>query len=556
MNIQKLVVIGGVAGGASCAARARRLSESAEIVLLERGPYVSFANCGLPYYVGNVITEEEDLLVASPQLFRDRFRIDVRTQSLATAIDPKRRQVSVTDLNTGKPYQESYDALVISPGSAPVRPNLPGIELPGIFTLRTIPDTQRIVEQVRGRRVHRAAVVGGGFIGLEMTENLHRLGIEVDLIEAQAHVMPALDPEVASFIHVHMEGKGVRLHLNSAVSRFETAGSGLTIRFESGRTISADMVLLAVGVRPESGLAREAGLDLGPSGGIRVDDRMQTSDSRIWAVGDAVESSDVLTGRPVLIPLAGPANRQGRIAADAIFAEDLGHRFRGVQGTAVVGVMGLTVASTGLSEKALHRRDTGIVFDKIYIHPESHAAYYPDAKTITLKVVYDTADGRVLGAQAVGEKGVEKRIDVISAVVQFSGTVYDLEEVELCYAPQYGSAKDPVNLAGMVAANALRGLSPLAHWETLEEERDFILDVREPEEFEEGHIPGAVHIPLHDLRQRLDELPRDRPILTHCYVGQRSHIAVRILRQLGFDAYNLSGGYRMYEAYQRLRNGP
>jgi NADPH-dependent 2,4-dienoyl-CoA reductase/sulfur reductase-like enzyme/rhodanese-related sulfurtransferase len=525
-------------------------------VLLERGPYVSFANCGLPYYVGNVITDEEDLLVASPALFEDRFRIDVRTESLATAIDRTRRQVAVTDLKTGKTYPESYDALVISPGSAPVRPNLPGIELPGIFTLRTIPDTQRIVEQVRSSRVRRAAVVGGGFIGLEMTENLHRLGIEVDLIEAQPHVMPALDPEVAAFIHGHMEQKGIRLSLSSAVSRFDADGGEIAVSLDTGRTIAADMVLLAVGVRPESGLAREAGLAIGETGGIRVDDRMQTSDPCIWAVGDAVEAADVVTGAPCLIPLAGPANRQGRIAADAIFAEDLGHRFRGVQGTAVVGVMGLTVASTGLSEKGLRQRGAGIDFEKIYIHPESHAGYYPDAKTITLKVLFDKDGGRVLGAQAVGEKGVEKRIDVIASAIQFSGTVFDLEEAELCYAPQYGSAKDPVNMAGMVAANALRGLSPLAHWEALEEERDFILDVREPEEYEEGRIPGAVHIPLHDLRRRLNEIPMDRPVLTHCYVGQRSHIAVRMLRQLGVDAYNLSGGYRMYEAYQHLRNRP
>ena len=555
MAINKLVIIGGVAGGASCAARARRLSEDAEIVLFERGPYVSFANCGLPYYVGNVITDEDDLLVASPELFVDRFKIDVRIESLVESIDRAGRQVMVRNLKTGERYRESYDALVISPGSAPVRPNLPGIDLPGIFTLRTIPDTQRIVERVRGGGVRSAAVVGGGFIGLEMTENLHRLGISVDLIEAQPHVMPALDPEVASFIHTHLAEKGIRLRLRSAVSRFEAQDRGLSIHLDSGRTLGADMVLLAVGVRPESGLAVDAGLAVGETGGIVVNDRMQTSDPRIYAVGDAVETQDAVTSFPCLIPLAGPANRQGRIAADALFGEHFEHRFRGVQGTAVVGVMGLTVASTGLSEKALKQRQTNIAFDKIYVHPESHAGYYPDAKTITLKVIFDKADGRVLGAQAVGEKGVEKRIDVIATAIQFSGTVFDLEEAELCYAPQYGSAKDPVNMAGMVAANALRGLSPTAQWENLKEGEDFVLDVREPEEYEQGRVDGAVHIPLHELRSRIGELPKERAIHVHCHVGQRSHIAARILRQKGFDAFNLTGGYRLYEAWERLRRG-
>ncbi len=555
MDVKKLVIIGGVAGGASCAARARRLSEDAEIVLFERGPYVSFANCGLPYYVGNVITEEEDLLVASPELFVERFNIDVRIESLVESIERDSRRVVVKNLKTGERYREPYDALVISPGSAPIRPNLPGIDLPEIFTLRTIPDTQRIVKRVRGGGVRSAAVVGGGFIGLEMTENLHRLGIQVDLVEAQPHVMPALDAEVASFIHTHMAEQGVRLWLSSAVTRFEAQEQGISVHLASGPTIVADMVLLAVGVRPESSLAAEAGLSIGDTGGIIVNDRMQTSDPQIFAVGDAVENTDVVTARPCLIPLAGPANRQGRIAADALFGKRFDHRFRGVQGTAVVGVMGLTVASTGLSEKALKQRETGIEFDKIYVHPESHAGYYPDAKTITLKVLFDKADGRILGAQAVGEKGVEKRIDVIASAVQFSGTVFDLEEAELCYAPQYGSAKDPVNMAGMVASNALRGLSPVAHWEDVAEGEDFILDVREPEKYEQGHLKGAVHIPLHELRGRLDELPGDRPIKVHCYVGQRSHVAVRILRQKGFDAYNLSGGYRLYEAWRRLRRG-
>ncbi len=554
MDIQKLVIIGGVAGGASCAARARRLSERAEIVLIERGPYVSYANCGLPYYVGNVITDEDDLLVASPALFRDRFAVDVRTENLVESIDRQQRQITVRDLKTGASYRESYDALVISPGSAPVRPKLDGIDLPGIFTLRTIPDTRRILERIRGGGVGSAAVVGGGFIGLEMTENLHRLGIQVDLIEARSHVMPALDPEVASFIHAHLAEKGIRLSLSSAVARFEAEGGGVAVFLESGKKIAADMVLLAIGVRPESGLAADAGLVLGESGGIQVDDRMQTSDPRIFAVGDAVQTTDAVTGGPCQVPLAGPANRQGRIAADALFGDGFGHRFRGVQGTSVVGVMGLTVASTGLSEKAL-KQGGGIDFDKIYVHPESHAGYYPDARTITLKVIFDKTDGRILGAQAVGEKGVEKRIDVISTAVQFSGTVFDLEEAELCYAPQYGSAKDPVNLAGMVAANALRGISPTTQWEDLEEEKDFVLDVREPEEYARGHIKGAVHIPLHELRSRLGELPENRTLKVHCYVGQRSHIATRILRQRGFDAYNLTGGYRLYEAWRRLRRG-
>jgi NADPH-dependent 2,4-dienoyl-CoA reductase/sulfur reductase-like enzyme/rhodanese-related sulfurtransferase len=493
--------------------------------------------------------------VASAGLFKERFGIDVRTECRVESIDRERRQVVVRDLIRGEKYTESYDALVISPGSSPIRPDLPGIDLPGIFTLRTIPDTRRIVERIRGGGVRRAAVVGGGFIGLEMTENLHRLGIEVDLVEATTHVMPALDPEVAAFIHAHLAEKGIRLWLERAVSRFDPEGGRLAVRLAGGQAIPADMVLLAVGVRPESDLAKEAGLVVGDGGGIRVDDRMQTSDSRIFAVGDAVETFDAVIGGPCQVPLAGPANRQGRIAADTLFGDGFDHRFRGVQGTSVVGVMGLTVASTGLSEKALKNRAPDIDFEAIHVHPESNAGYYPDAKTITLKVLFDKKDGRVLGAQAVGEKGVEKRIDVISTAIQFSGTVFDLEEAELCYAPQYGSAKDPVNMAGMVAANALRGLSPLAHWSDLKKGEDCVLDVREPEEYERGHVSGAVHIPLHDLRSRLDELPRDRPIKAHCRVGQRSHVAVRILRQNGFDAYNLSGGYRLYEAWNVLRKG-
>jgi NADPH-dependent 2,4-dienoyl-CoA reductase/sulfur reductase-like enzyme/rhodanese-related sulfurtransferase len=552
----RILVVGGVAGGASCAARARRLSEDAEIMIFERGPYVSFANCGLPYYVGDVITDERSLLVATPELFKRRFNIEVRLQSEVRAIDRAKQQIEVRNTVTGETYREGYDALVLAPGSAPIRPPLPGIDLPGIFTLRTIPDSRQMKQWITERKVGHAVIVGGGFIGLETAENLVRRGISVTIIEMLPQVMPPIDPEMAVPVQDHLAANGVSLHLSDGVAKFEQNPDGHTISVitKSGAGFSCDMVLLAIGVRPETTLAREAGLEIGQMGGIRVNDHMRTSDEHIWAVGDAVEVRDFVTGDWSLIPLAGPANRQGRIAADVILGRDA--RFRGVQGTAVCRVFDITVAATGASEKTLQRRGIGgqpAQYEKIYLHPGHHANYYPGAKPITIKLIFSTKDGRILGAQAVGEEGVEKRIDAIAMALQRGSTVFDLEEAELCYAPQFGTAKDPVNLAGMIASNAMRGDSPVAHWKDTAGSQAFILDVREPGEFKMGHLEGAVNIPLNSLRVRMHELPRDREILAYCAVGQRSYYAARALRLHGFNARNISGGMRSYHAERQIK---
>ena len=552
----RILVVGGVAGGASCAARARRLSEDAEIIIFERGPYVSFANCGLPYYVGDVITDEKSLLMATPDLFKRRFNIEVRLQSEARVIDRAKQEIEVKNLATGDIYRERYDALVLAPGSAPIRPPLPGIDLPGIFTLRTIPDSRQMRQWITERKVEKAVVVGGGFIGLETTENLVRRGISVTIIEMLPQVMPPIDPEIAVPIQDHLAANGVSLHLADGVAKFEQNPDGHTIAVttKSGAGYSCDMVLLAIGVRPETTLAREAGLEIGQVGGIRVTAQMCTSDEHIWAVGDAVEVRDFVTGDWSLIPLAGPANRQGRIAADVILGRDV--RFRGVQGTAVCKVFDITVAATGASEKTLQRRGIGgqpVQYEKIYLHPGHHANYYPGAKPITIKLIFATKDGRILGAQAVGEEGVEKRIDAIAMAIQRGSTVFDLEEAELCYAPQFGTAKDPVNVAGMIAANVMRGDAPVAHWKDAIGSQAVILDVREPGEFNMGHLEGAVNIPLNSIRSRMDELPRDREILVYCAVGQRSYYAARALRLYGFNARNISGGMRSYSAQRQVK---
>ena len=503
--------------------------------------------------MGQVITREEDLLVATPELFRDRFNIEVRTASAVEKIDPRGRTIQVHDLDGGRRYEETYDALVLAPGSEPLRPNLPGIDLEGIFTLWTIPDTRRILAWIERCKARRAVVVGGGFIGLEMTENLHRLGIEVTIVEMQDQVMPALDPEMAFFVHRHLRQAGVALELGTRVTGFvRTEGDHLGVDLADGRRLESDLVILAAGVRPRTQLAAAAGLTIGERGGIQVDSWMRTSDPCIWAVGDAIQVVDHVTGLPAMVPLAGPANRQGRVAANAICGKNgVYPAFRGVQATSVCGIMGLTVAATGVTEKTLQRLDPQGArwsYEKIYIHPDHHAGYYPDAQTLTVKLIFERDGGRILGVQALGREGVEKRIDVIATHLQHRGTVFDLEASELCYAPQYGSAKDPVNLAGMVAANLLRGDAPTVHWEDLARVGAFVLDVRTTEEYAAGRVPGAVNIPVDELRRRLAELPRDREIHVHCYVGQRSYVAVRMLIQHGFRAFNLSGGYRMYEA--------
>jgi len=553
---RRILIVGGVAGGASCAARARRLCERCEIVIFDRGPYVSFANCGLPYYVGDVIEEEEKLLVARPELFRDRFDIQVHTDTEVTRIDREAREIEVRDLRSGKTRREAYDALVLSPGAEAVRPPLPGIDLPGIFVLRTIPDSRRIRDAVQG--ASRALVVGGGFIGLEMTENLVRRGLEVTVVELADQLLPPLDREMTSPVAARLREHGVSLRLRQGVDGFEERpGGGLRARTSAGESIDADIAILAIGVRPLVTLARQAGLELGSRGGIRVDEHMRTSDPNIWAVGDAVEVRDVVTGAPGLVPLAGPANRQGRIAAADILgrggeeAEPLERgaaRFRGVQATAICGVFDLTAAITGASEKALQRAGFEH-YAKVYLHPGHHVGYYPGARPIHMKLLFSLEDGRILGAQAVGEEGVARRIDVIAMALQLGGTVFDLEEAELCYAPQFGAAKDPVNLAGMIAANHLRGDLPLADWSELQLRPAEVVDVRSAKEFEEdGHLPGSRNIPLEELRGRLDELPSDREIYLVCGVGQRAYYATRALLQRGFDVKNLSGGLATYRA--------
>jgi len=543
---RRVLIVGGVAGGASCAARLRRLDESVEIVVFERGPYASFANCGLPYYVGNVIADERALLVASREMFRTRFNVDVQTETEVTGIDRRACTITVRDGRTGTSRTERYDALVLSPGAAPIRPPLPGVDLPGVFAVRTIPDSRRIRSWITERHATSAVVVGGGFIGLEMVENLHQRELAVTVLEKLPQLMPPLDPEMALPLREHLVAKGVTLRLGDGLASIETRdGGGLVVVAESGARLPADLVILAIGVRPETALAKAAGLDLGPRGGIVVDAQMRTADPHIWAVGDAVEVADVVTGQETVLPLAGPANRQGRVAAEAIAGRAT--KFRGVQATAVVGVLGLTAASTGASEKGLRR--AGITnFEKVYLHPGHHAGYYPGARPIHLKLLFSVPDGRILGAQAVGLEGVEKRIDVIATAIQFRGTVHDLAEAELCYAPQYGAAKDPVNLAGMLAVNVLTGDMPVADWSALAGTDGVVLDVREPDEFAAGHIPHAINLPLSQLRARCGELPRDRDLWICCVVGQRAYYATRFLAQRGYRARNLSGGYTTYLA--------
>ena len=540
---RRVLIVGGVAGGASTAARLRRLDEGAEIVLFDRGPHVSFANCGLPYYVGNIIADERRLLVTSRELFRDRFNIDVQTEHEVTAIDRDARTIHVRDLRAGSECAEGYDVLVLAPGAAPIRPDAPGLDLPGVFVVRTIPDTRRIRAWLEGPMRREAVVVGGGFIGLEMAENLVRRGLTVTVLEKLPQVMPPLDPEMASEIARHLRAEGVRLRLDEGFRGIEADGGRLAVRTDRADTIGTDLVILALGVRPEAALAQAAGLAIGARGGIVVDERMRTSDPRIYAVGDAIEVRDVVIGQEIILPLAGPANRQGRVAAEAIAGRWT--RFRGVQATAIVSVLGLTVATTGASEKGLRR--AGVTdFGVVYLHPGHHAGYYPGATPIHLKLIYTREDGRILGAQAVGREGVDKRIDVIASMIQMRGTVHDLAEVELCYAPQFGAAKDPVNVAGMMAANALRGDMPLADWSEIGGTHAMLLDVRETDEFSRGHLPGAVNLPLSDLRRRVEEVPRGREVWVYCAAGQRAYYAQRLLMQRGLEVKNLSGGFTTY----------
>ncbi len=551
----KVIIVGGVAGGASCAARLRRLDEKAEILMVERGEYVSYANCGLPYHVGGIIEKESSLLVATEQTFRGIFNVDCRTSCEVVGVSVAKKTVELKDLKTGKVSTESYDKLVLSPGAAPIRPPLPGIDLPGIFSVRTVPDARCIREWLdcgkadcAGMNTYtgfqivtkpkRAVVVGGGFIGLEMVENLVHRGLEVTLIEKLDQVMPPLDPEMARLVGRYLVKHGVKLELGDGVAGFQKTTDGfLEVLTGSGKKHPADIVILAIGVRPETALAKIAGLEIGQRGGIRVDEHMRTSDPDIFAVGDAVEVKDFVTGQWTLIPLAGPANRQGRIVAEVIAGRD--SRYRGTQGTSICQIFEGAIAQTGASEKVLIQLGNKD-FEKIYFYPNSHAGYYPGAKVLAIKVLFRKSDGRLLGAQVLGEDGVPERIDSFAMAIQMGATVYDLEEAELCYAPPFGSAKDPVNFAGMVAANSLRGDMPIAHWDSVD--GSFLLDVRNPPELAVESVPGAVNIPLPQLRARLKELPKDREIFVFCRSAQRAYYASRILLQNGFKVRNISGG--------------
>lgn len=551
----KVIIVGGVAGGASCAARLRRLNEKAEILMVERGPYVSYANCGLPYHIGGVIEKESSLLVANVELFRNQFNIDARVNCEAIAISTEKKTVTLRDIRTDKESTESYDKLVLSPGAVSVRPPFPGIDLPGIFHVRTVPDARAINEWIEKgnpflagmyrysgfqavRPKLRAVVVGGGFIGLETAENLIHRGFEVTLVEMIDQVLPPIDKEHADVVADYLRQKGMILALSDGVAGFKKGErNSIIVETKSGKTYPADIVILALGVRPDTTLAKMAGLKIGQRGGIRVNDQMITSNPDILAVGDVVEVKDFVTGEWSFIALAGPANRQGRIAADVLAGRD--SHFRGTQGTSVVGLFGATVAWTGVSEKTLVRLgDTD--YEKIYLYPNSHAGYYPGAKPIAMKVIFRKSNGKILGAQALGKDGVEKRIDVIAAMIQMGGTIYNLEESELCYAPPFGSAKDPVNFAGMVAADILRNDMPLSHWK--EAKDGFILDVRESFELAVESVKGAVNIPLGQLRSRLSELPNNKEIHVVCRSGQRAYLGTRILLQNGFKAKNVSGG--------------
>lgn len=551
MSSKRVIIVGGVAGGASAAARARRLCEDCEIVVFERGPHVSFANCGLPYFVGGEIVEHDSLLVQTPDSLHARFNLDVRVNTEVLRIDRHGRRVHVREVETGREYDEAYDALILSTGAAPLKPPIPGIERPNHFTVRTIPDVDKIMAWSRGCERCRAVVVGGGYIGLEMAEQLRHRDFQVTVVEALPQVMTPLDPEMAAWLHAELRDNGVTLHLNDPVAAFEAPTPAEPARasivvLKSGRRIPADSVVLGLGVKPETKLAREAGLEIGALGGIRVNEHLQTSDPDIWAVGDAIEVHDFVTGQWALIPLAGPANRQGRIVADNVFGRS--SRYEGTLGTAIIRLFKLTAGCTGANEKSLRR--AGIAYQALHLHPNSHAGYYPGAEPIALKILFAHETGKLLGAQAVGHDGVDKRLDVLATALKVGMTVNDLAGLELAYAPPYGSAKDPVNLAGMAAQNVLAGDVGIAQWSDVPSPA-LLLDVRRDDERASGFIPGSIHIPLDQLRARLGELPRDREIVVYCESGQRSYYAARILSQRGFRVRNLTGSYRTWTMTQR-----
>ncbi|NOI70334.1 FAD-dependent oxidoreductase [Vibrio owensii] len=563
--MSKIVIIGGVAGGASAAARARRLSEDAEIIMFERGPFVSFANCGLPYHIGGDIQERSKLLLQTPESFLARFNVDVRVMNEVVSINRQDKTVTVKSLLDGSEYQESYDFLLLSPGAGPVVPPIPGIDNPLTHSLRNIPDMDRIIKTIETNKVEHATVVGGGFIGLEMMEAFHQLGVKTTLVEMADQVMTPVDREMAGFAHAEIREKGIDLRLGVALSSVEyvanqsvantEAGEDdthqhlqgkLTLSLNNGDQLDTDILIMAIGVRPETKLAQEAGLQIGALGGIYTNEYMQTSDPSIYAVGDAVEEKDFVTGEQTLVPLAGPANRQGRMAADNMLGRQ--ETYQGTQGTAICKIFDLAVASTGKNEKQLKREN--IAYEKVYVHTASHASYYPGSETVSFKMLFDPATGKILGAQAVGKDGVDKRIDVMAVAQRAGMTVEQLQHLELTYAPPYGSAKDVINQAAFVANNIIKGDATAIHFDEIDNlsENQVLLDVRNPGELESvGFIEGAINIPVDQLRQRMNELPKDKEIVIYCQVGLRGNVAYRQLVNSGFKARNLLGGYRTYK---------
>lgn len=539
----KTIIIGGVAGGASAAARLRRLDEASEIIVLERGEYVSFANCGLPYYIGGVITNKNNLTLQTPESFWSRFHIDVRVNSEAVKINPETKTVTVQNLKSGKSYEESYDNLILSPGAEPIKPNIAGINNDFMFTLRNIPDTLKIKEYIKSAMPKSAVVVGGGYIGIEMAENLKEAGLEVSIVELADHLIAPLDFDMAADVHRYIKSKGIHLYLNNGVIAID----GHTLILQNGG-IHADMVILSVGVRPETELAKKCGIQTNQRRSIIVDKNMRTNLPHIYAVGDAVEVEDFITKSPAFIPLAGPANKQGRIAADNIAG--LSSKYNGTQGSAVLKLFDMTVATTGINEKSA--KAAGIDYDKTFIYSGSHASYYPGGSNMSIKALWDKQTLKILGAQIVGFDGVDKRMDVLATAIRFGAKITDLAELELCYAPPFGSAKDPVNMLGFVAENVISGKIKQFFWDDVENLlRDgsvTLLDVRTAIEVQRGKIDGFINIPLDSLRERISEIPKDKPVYVHCHSGLRSYIACRILSGNGYECFNLAGGWRLYES--------
>ncbi len=547
----KTIIIGGVAGGATAAARLRRLDEKAEIIILERGEYVSFANCGLPYYIGGVITDREDLTLQTPESFKARFNIDVRVLNEAVKISPDTKTVTIKNLRTGETYEEPYDNLILSMGAEPIRPNIEGADGSNVFTLRNIPDTLKIKNYIDTAKPRSAVVIGGGYIGVEMAENLAEAGLKVAIVELADHLIAPLDFDMAADVHRYIKSKGIYLHLNNGVK----AISGNTVILQNGE-ITADMIIMSVGVRPETAIAKDCGIELNPRGSIIVNNKMQTNIPNIYAVGDAVEVEDFITKKPAFIPLAGPANKQGRIAADNIAG--FKSVYTGTQGSAVLKLFDMTIATTGLNEKSATA--AGIDYDKTYTYSASHATYYPGAAQMSIKALWDKKTLKIIGAQIGGFDGVDKRMDVLATAIRFGAKITDLTTLELCYAPPFGSAKDPVNMLGFVAENIVSGKLKQFFWHDVENlARDgsvFLLDTRTPFEVMQGKIDGFVNIPLDELRERIDEIPKDKPVYVHCHSGLRSYLACRILTGNGYDCYNLAGGWRIYESVINERTVP